>query len=149
MEYRVLGTLDVRRDGHAVEIGQYKRRALLALLVINAGTAVSTDRIIDEIWGDDPGRNRQNSLWVAISGLRSSLDPDRKKRTDGTVLLTRSPGYLLAAEDADIDAVRFEQLAVEGRALLDTDPAAASWSTSEASGIEDGGRPRRRRWSPG
>ncbi|MEM7286479.1 MAG: BTAD domain-containing putative transcriptional regulator [Actinomycetota bacterium] len=132
MEYRVLGTLEVVRDGRPVDIGQYKRRAVLALLLINAGTVVSTDRIIDEIWDADSGRDRQNSLWVVISALRGLLDPDRKKRTDGTVLLTRSPGYLLAVDQADIDAARFEHLATEGRALLDTDPGAASLVLNEA-----------------
>ncbi len=134
VEYRLLGPLEVRRDGEPIEVGRYKLRALLALLLIHADQVVSTDRLIDEIWGD-AGGDRQNSLWVSISGLRSALDPDRKKRTDGSILLTRSPGYLLATGDADVDVRRFEQLAAEGRALLDPDPAAASLVLQEALSI--------------
>jgi len=132
LEYRILGPLEVRRDGEPVEIGRYKLRALLALLLINGDQVVSTDRIIDEIWGEDAGTDRQNSLWVAISGLRSALDPERQKRTDGTVLLTRSPGYLINTDGANVDAWRFEQLAAEGRGLLDADPPAASLVLQEA-----------------
>jgi DNA-binding SARP family transcriptional activator len=134
MEYRLLGPLEVRRDGEPIEIGQYKLRALLTLLLIHADQVVSTDRLIDEIWGEARG-DRQNSLWVSVSGLRSALDPDRKKRTDGTSLLTRSPGYLLATVDADVDVRRFERLAAEGRALLDPDPAAAALVLQEALSI--------------
>ena len=58
MEYRVLGPVEVHRDGEPVALGPYKQRALLALLLINANQVVSTDRIIDELWG---GQCRQGS----------------------------------------------------------------------------------------
>ena len=90
------------------------------------------DGIIEALWGDDSGTDRQNALWVYISGLRKALEPDRQKRTDGTVLLTRSPGYVLAAGEDAIDSVRFEKLVAEGRALAETDPAAASLVLGEA-----------------
>ncbi|MFV1963552.1 MAG: winged helix-turn-helix domain-containing protein, partial [Acidimicrobiia bacterium] len=92
MEYRLLGPIEAHSDGEPVDIGTYKQRALLAILLINANQVVSTDRIIEELWGDDPGRDRQNTLWVNVSGLRAALEPDREKRTEGTILLTRSPG---------------------------------------------------------
>ncbi|MFV1962311.1 MAG: BTAD domain-containing putative transcriptional regulator, partial [Acidimicrobiia bacterium] len=62
----------------------------------------------------------------------AALEPDREKRTEGTILLTRSPGYVISVDPADLDATRFEQLALEGRALLDADPGAASLVLSEA-----------------
>ena len=48
------------------------------------------------------------------------------------MLLTRSPGYVLQVDPEEIDACRFEQLLQEGRALLETDPAAASVVLGEA-----------------
>ncbi len=132
LKYRLLGPIEAHHDGQTVDLGTYKQRALLALLLIHANAVVSTDRIIDELWGDDPGRDRQNTLWVNVSGLRSALEPDREKRTEGSILLTRSPGYVIAVDSDNVDAARFEQLAIEGRALLDVDPGAASLVLSEA-----------------
>ena len=52
VQYRLLGSLEVERDGEVVDVGGYKQRALMALLLINANKVVSTDRIIDELWED-------------------------------------------------------------------------------------------------
>lgn len=132
MEYRVLGDLQVLRDGQPVELGTFRQRALLALLLTAPNTVFSTDQLIDSLWGDDTGADRQNSLWVYVSGLRKALEPDRRKRTDGTILLTRTPGYVLQAPPEAVDAARFEHLVAEGRSLADTDPDAASLVLGEA-----------------
>lgn len=132
MEIRVLGRLEVERDGVVVDVGPYRQRALLALLLTRPGTVFSTDQLIDGLWSDDAAIDRQNSLWVYISGLRKALEPDREKRTEGTVLLTRSPGYVVDAAAVEIDAVVFERLLAEGRSLGETDPAAASVVLGEA-----------------
>ncbi len=132
MEYRVLGELAALRDGEPVELGTFRQRALLALLLTSPNAVQSTDQLIDALWGEDSGIDRQNSLWVYVSGLRKALEPERQKRTDGTILLTRSPGYLLQVDPDDIDAVRFERLVAEGRALTETDPGAASLVLGEA-----------------
>ena len=131
MEYRLLGPVEARRDGEALNLGR-KPRMLLALLLLNANQVVSTDRIIDELWGDDPGRDPQNALWVVISRLRSALEPDREKRSDGSILLTQMPGYRLAVDPNTIDATRFGHLVVEGRGVLDTDPEQAAGLLREA-----------------
>ena len=132
MEFRVLGKLEVLRDGAPVDLGAFRQRALLGLLLTSPNTVWSTDQIIDGLWGDDVGADRQNALWVYVSGLRTALEPDREKRTEGTILLTRPPGYLVDIDPEEIDAVRFERLVVEGRSLVDTDPAAASLVLGEA-----------------
>ena len=94
MEYRVLGNFEVMRDGHPVELGAFRQRALLALLLTEPNSVFSTDRILDELWGAEGGIDKQNALWVYVSGLRKALEPERAKRTEGTILLTRPPGYL-------------------------------------------------------
>ena len=78
-----------------VELGAFRQRALLGLLLANAGTVLSTDRILDELWGETGGTDKQGSLWVYVSGLRGALEPGRAKRSEGTILLTRAPGYVL------------------------------------------------------
>lgn len=138
VEYRVLGTVTVLRDGAEVDVGAFRQRALLALLLSEPNTVFSTDRIIDALWDEHGSGDRQNSLWVYVSGLRKALEPDREKGADPTILLTRSPGYLLDTEAGEIDAVRFERMVGEGRALAPTDPAAASMVFGEALSLWSG-----------
>ncbi len=126
IEYRMLGRLEVLSDGAPVDLGSQRQRALLALLLANAGTVLSTDRILDELWGEAGAADKHNSLWVYVSGLRGALEPDRAKRSEGTVLLTRSPGYVASVDSADIDIGRFERCVAEARLIAETDPAAAA-----------------------
>ncbi len=132
MEFGILGPMEATRDGAAVPLGSFKQRSLLALLLIHRDGVVSTDRIIDELWGEDASTDRQNALWVHISNLRSALEPDRKKGSEGTVILTRAPGYVITSDCCTLDADRFGRLSSEGRALLDTDPPAAALVLGEA-----------------
>ena len=132
VEYRVLGKLEVLREGAPVDLGAFRQRALLALLLTAPNSVFSTDQILDELWGADGGIDKQNALWVYVSGLRKVLEPDREKRTEGTILLTRAPGYQLSVDPDDVDASRFERLVAEGRALSHVDPAAASLVLGEA-----------------
>ncbi len=132
MEYRVLGQVAAFRDGRQVALGSFRQRSLLAFLLMHGNEVVSTDRLIDEVWGDSAGLDRQNALWVHVSNLRSALEPERERRSEGTLLLTRSPGYLLQVGPNDVDAGWFEHLLQEGRLLIDSDPAAASVVIGEA-----------------
>lgn len=132
MQYGILGSIEARRGDEPIDLGGPRPRALLALLLINANSVVSTDRIVDELWGESTGKDPQNALWVTISRLRGALDPGRPKRSDGTVLVTQQPGYMLSVDAEDIDAARFERAAAEGRSLLETDPAAASLVLGDA-----------------
>lgn len=129
--FNILGPLELERSGRLVELGTFRQRSLLALLLINHNQVVSTDRILDELWGEE-GSGRQNALWVHISHLRSALEPERASRSQGSVLLTRPPGYMLSVDPLAVDAVEFEHLLAEGRGLLTHDPAAAALTFSEA-----------------
>ena len=135
VEYRVLGNFEVVRDGRPVDLGAFRQRALLALLLTEPNSVFSTDRILDELWGAEGGVDKQNALWVYVSGLRKALEPERAKRTEGTILLTRPPGYLIEVQPDEVDALRFEQMVFEGRALAGVDPAAASLVLGEALGL--------------
>jgi DNA-binding SARP family transcriptional activator len=52
VEFRILGPLEVMRDGESVVLGAAQQRALLAVLVLHRGEVVSVDRMIDELWGE-------------------------------------------------------------------------------------------------
>ncbi len=118
LEFRVLGPLEVELDGNAVDLGAAKQRALLAVLLIHANEVVPVDRLIDDLWGERPPESAANALQVYVSGLRKALGRDR--------LITRRPGYELEVGVDELDALRFETQAQQGRAALDRgDPAAA------------------------
>jgi DNA-binding SARP family transcriptional activator len=107
VEIRLLGPLEVEIDGSPVEIRRQKQRAVLALLALRAGEVVSTDRLVDELWGEAPPKAAIGSLQNLVSELRKALGPD--------VLATRAPGYLLDVERDAVDAHRFERLTREAR----------------------------------
>jgi DNA-binding SARP family transcriptional activator/ABC-type glycerol-3-phosphate transport system substrate-binding protein/tRNA A-37 threonylcarbamoyl transferase component Bud32 len=132
LQFRILGSLQFERDGNSVDLGSYKQRSLLALMLLNPNQIVSTDRILDELWGETAGAGKQNALWVHVSNLRSALELERPARSEGTILLTRSPGYLLRVEAAQLDSTRFELLVSEGHGLLSSDPPAAALVFAEA-----------------
>jgi hypothetical protein len=54
MEFRILGPLEVLGDERRVAVGGDKQRALLALLLIHANQTLSSERLIDELWGEQP-----------------------------------------------------------------------------------------------
>lgn len=120
MRYRVLGPLEVTGpDGKPVDVGGAKPRALLALLLADAGRVVAVDRIVSTLWGDDPPPTVTGTLQAYVSHLRRVLEPSRGPREAPTVLLTRSPGYLLQASADDLDLLRFTDLVEEGDRAVD------------------------------
>ncbi len=115
MRYRMLGPFEVLDGDAPVHLGGGRQRAFLALLLLNANQVVSTDRIIDQLWGDEAPDTVANVIQVYVSRLRKALEPDRPKGAESSVLLTRRPGYMLKVEPSQIDAYRFEELAGRGR----------------------------------
>ena len=133
MRFEILGPLRVTDDGENVDLGSRKQRTLLALLVVNANRVVTTERIIDELWPDDP-QGHENALWVYISRLRAILEPDRTARGESDVLQTRDHGYVLTVDPESIDAGRFEQLLTEASRIAQGDVSEAAGLLEEAAG---------------
>lgn len=118
MQYRILGPLEVVDNGTVLDLGPPKQRAVLGALLIEANRVVSLDRLIDELWGDDPPPQATASLQAYISHLRRLVEPDRQPRQSAHVLVTQPPGYVLRVHPDQIDAARFAALAAEGRQRL-------------------------------
>jgi DNA-binding SARP family transcriptional activator len=116
MEFRVLGPLEVRRDGRSLELHGSKRRAVLAIFVMHANEVVRTDRLIDELWGEDPPANASAALHNHVSRLRKDLGDD--------VLVTKPWGYVLRTNPEGIDVRRFERLVTEAKPLAANERAA-------------------------
>jgi predicted ATPase/DNA-binding SARP family transcriptional activator len=109
MEFRILGSMEVVDDGRSLPLPGGKPRALLAALLLRANEVVSVDRLIDELWGEQPPGTAANALQVYVSQLRKALGGDVIKR--------RGVGYVLEAADDELDLTRFERLVAEARSL--------------------------------
>ncbi|MGH2714663.1 MAG: AfsR/SARP family transcriptional regulator, partial [Thermoleophilaceae bacterium] len=86
--------------------GGSRQRGVLALLLLHPNEVVSADRLIDELWGDDPPQDASAALHAHVSRLRKLLEPER----DGEprVIRTVPPGYLIQVADEELDLLRFE-----------------------------------------
>ena len=107
LDFRILGPFEVVDGDRQVAVGGPQQRALLAVLVLRRGQAVSSDRLIEELWGGRPPATAAKIIQGYVSQLRKALGDE--------VLLTRAGGYLLVATADQVDAERFERLVADGR----------------------------------
>jgi DNA-binding SARP family transcriptional activator len=121
VELRVLGPLELTRSDGPAGLSAPKPRALLAALAIGRGSTLTTDQLIDDLWGESPPASAQKLLQVYVAQLRRILPA-------GLSIVTRRSGYALEADPATVDAVRFERLVGEGRAALRADNSALAAS---------------------
>src|SRR5215471_6734027 len=140
LHFAVLGAFRVDRDGREVDLGPRLQRALLAILVVEAGHAVPVDRPIDLLRRDKPPAAAIASVQAYISQLRRVLEPGRPARAPAQVLVTQDPGYVLRAADDQVDALRFQALARHAHNdLADGQPAAAAADLEAALTLWRGG----------
>lgn len=128
MEFLILGPLQVHEEGAELSLGGPQERELLALLVVGANRAVSVDRLIDELWPDEPPKTARNIVQRYVSNLRRELGEAGALR-----LNTEHNGYSLRLEDGDsVDAFQFEELVERGEKLATEDPEEAASQLSQA-----------------
>jgi DNA-binding SARP family transcriptional activator len=121
MDFRLLGPLEVFEHERSLALGGVKQRSLLALLLLQRGGLVSTDLLIDQLWGNSPPATAGKSVQVYVSRLRKLLGEGR--------LSTHGRGYVLRVDPGELDLARFEELAGEARHAT---PATAARKLSEA-----------------
>ena len=121
MDFRLLGPLEVVERDRPLALGGVKQRSLLAILLLQSNELVSTDRLIDQLWGATPPATCAKSIQVYVSRLRKQIGTSR--------LATHAPGYTLHVEPSELDLARFEQLADEA---LRTDPQRAARKLRDA-----------------
>ncbi|QBS46374.1 BTAD domain-containing putative transcriptional regulator [Nocardia sp. CS682] len=130
MRFGVLGPLAVWTDsGTPVPIPGTKVRALLADLLVNAGQPVSGDRLIDDIWADEPPGNPAGTLAAKASQLRRALEDAEPGARH--LVVSPPPGYRLAC--TELDALRFRTLVATARET--SEPSARAEALSEALGL--------------
>jgi DNA-binding SARP family transcriptional activator len=118
MEVRCLGPMRVTVAGREVALGGPKQRLVLAHLLLEPGRVVSTEHLIDAVWGADAPTAARNTIQTYVSNLRKALGAER--------LEGRGRGYALLVSTDELDTARFESLAAEGRGLIGRDPEAAA-----------------------
>ena len=117
MDFRILGPLTVLDEGREVRLGGSKQRALLAILLLHGNETLSTERIIDELWGDEPPSTASKTVQVHVSRLRKTLS-EATGNGAGEIVVTRDHGYEVRLDPEQLDAHRFERMVADGRAEL-------------------------------
>jgi DNA-binding winged helix-turn-helix (wHTH) protein len=116
MRFALLGSVEVRdADGDVVDLGGAQPRKILGMLLAADGRVVTTEALIDAVWGESPPATAPGTLQTYISRLRRVLEPGRRPRGVAQVLVTDPRGYRLVVESEAVDAERFETLADAGR----------------------------------
>ena len=112
MEYRILGPLEVYRDGRPVRIGGAQQRVVLAALLLRANRVVSVDHLVELLWAQDPPARARPLVHGCVARLRRDLGAP----SGGSgPLLTQPPGYLLRVGPGELDLDRFQELVEAAR----------------------------------
>jgi DNA-binding SARP family transcriptional activator len=129
LDFRLLGPLEVVGDsGLALQIGTGRQRALLALLLLRANELVTSERLVEELWGESPPTTAQKMLHNQVSALRQALGRNGRLETQGS-------SYRLNIQPGELDVDRFEELLAGARDELESDPDAAAKKLREALGL--------------
>jgi peptide/nickel transport system substrate-binding protein len=105
--FRLLGPLEVTVGGRRLETGGAKQRAVLAALLLRPGAVVPLERLVEDVWGEEPPAAAAHSVAAYVSRLRAELTPH------GVAIERRGRGYVLATGTAAVDATEFTRLAAD------------------------------------
>jgi DNA-binding SARP family transcriptional activator len=126
LELRLLGPVQAARADRDIPLGGPKQRAVLALLLLEAGRVVPAGRLVEEVWRGSAPPGAAKTLRSYMSRLRALLEPD-------ATLIARGGGYVINVDPRCLDVRRFEQLVAAGQAALGgAEPAAAADRFREA-----------------
>jgi DNA-binding SARP family transcriptional activator len=123
IEFRLLGPLEAVAGGQVIAIGSMQQRAILVALLLARDSVVSTDQLIDVVWGDEPPASAASTLRGLVWRLR--------RRLEVVDIEGRADGYLLVAGDDAVDSRRFDSLVAQGRQAAernDGEAAAAAFT---------------------
>lgn len=111
VRFRLLGTIDARLDGRALDVGHLRQWCVLAALLLDANTAVTVDELVDRVWGGRPPQRAKETLYSYVSRLRAVLAVD-----EAVQIARRSTGYELTVDPDAVDVHRFHRLVSAARA---------------------------------
>src|ERR1700749_3537215 len=131
VDYQLSGAVEARAGGALVPLGGPKQRCVLAVLLVNHGSVVSVDRLIDAVWEDNPPPKALASLRAYVTNLRRILPVSTDTASPAKArLASRAYGYQLTLlGDDSVDLHRFEKLVKDGRSALIRGAAADALET--------------------
>src|SRR5215213_1566557 len=118
MRVTLLGAVAAAAGGRELTLGGLKQRAVFALLALNAGRVVPLDRLVDELWADEPPSRATLSLQSYVARLRHVLAEVSAQEADVPRIVTRPPGWLLTLDPEQVDVTRFVNLVSLARRTL-------------------------------
>jgi DNA-binding SARP family transcriptional activator len=124
VEFRILGPLDALDDTGPIDLTGGKQKALLALLLLQAGHVLPVDRIVDDLWGDEVPESARKMVQIFVSQLRKQLPVG--------LIQTHPSGYRGALDGHALDLHRFDALHARGR-----DASAAGDAEAAASALRE------------
>lgn len=122
MEFRLLGPVEVLVGDQPIDIGHAKQRAVLAVLLLDVGHVVSSEWLIDRVWGEDPPLSSRNLLSGYVARLRKAFvqagkpSPSAGADEPGVSLARKAGGYVLTASPDQVDLYRFRSLVTKSAA---------------------------------
>ncbi|WP_326736228.1 AfsR/SARP family transcriptional regulator [Streptomyces sp. NBC_01022] len=112
MKFQLLGPVAASCGDHPIPLGSPKQRCVLAALLLAPGKMLSTEQLIQCVWGDFPPATARSTLHSYVARLRSSL-----RQQDSAVAIVRRAGsYVFTVPADDVDLHRFRDLTAEARA---------------------------------
>ncbi|MFF4191908.1 BTAD domain-containing putative transcriptional regulator [Nonomuraea sp. NPDC001831] len=142
---RLLGTVHAERGSRPVDLGPARQRAALAVLASAAARPVPMSRLVEGMWGDEPPRNAEQSVYTYVAGLRRAFEPDRGRRAPSRLLSGTGAGYVFNVRPGQVDSVCFAERLDEAqtcrrdgddrRAVRLLDEALAMWRGTALSGL--------------
>lgn len=122
VEFRILGTVAVVAAGREVPIGEPRRSAVLAALLVDAGRVVAASTLIYRIWGEEPPERARTTLTTYITRLRQILNRASGQAEAGGAtpkawprIVSESGGYRLAVDPDTVDLFRSRRLVTAAR----------------------------------
>ncbi|MFE7353838.1 BTAD domain-containing putative transcriptional regulator [Streptomyces sp. NPDC057543] len=107
----MLGGVEVRVDGHRLDLGPARQRRVLAVLLLEANQVVTVDELVDRVWGEQAPQRARSTLYSYLSRLRLAL----RTAAEEAQIARRSGGYVLAVAATDVDLHRFRSLSARAR----------------------------------
>jgi DNA-binding SARP family transcriptional activator len=115
VEFRILGPLEIIVDSERINLGGTRQHLAIATLLLGANQVVTTERLLEAIYGEDLPPTSRSQLQNSMSSLRRTL-----ARYDGApVIRTHPHGYVIAIDSEQLDSRRFAELVTAGRTALD------------------------------
>jgi DNA-binding SARP family transcriptional activator len=115
VEFRILGPIEIMAGAERIDVGGTRQQIVIATLQLAANQVVPVDRLLEAIYGEDLPPTSRSQVQISISWLRRMLT----RHNSTAIITTHSYGYAFETGGEQLDSVRFEDLAVAGRAARD------------------------------